>query len=346
MPVHHASDQQPLGRGQGATGTGLERAGGPTLPRNTLSPFNRSFVSSLFWDGRVERLPDGSLSAPVPLPDGLRSPLEAQALMPLLNRDEMRGQVGDLDSLGNPNELAAIADDDADAVWSAVMARLMAIEEYRGLFAVAFPTVPEGDHGPVHLARALARFEMRLWELTDTPFDRFLGSEHRLADDEALSDDQTRGAELFFGDAGCFRCHSGPLLSDGAYHDIGVPASGPGVRDGIDEGRFLVTGDPVDRFAFRTPPLRNVAMTAPYMHNGTSATLEDAIRAHGTPPPDPEIAANIDPDAPPLKELSGDDIRQIVSFLGALSSRTEEEVSFGAGVPRQVPSGLEVDVGF
>ncbi len=101
MPADHAGDQLALGRGQGATGTGIAREGGETLPRNTVSPFNRSFAESLFWDGRVEKLPDGSLSAPVPLPEGTRTLLEAQALIPILNRSEMRGQVGDVDTLGN-----------------------------------------------------------------------------------------------------------------------------------------------------------------------------------------------------------------------------------------------------
>ncbi len=236
-----------------------------------------------------------------------------------------------------------IGDDDPDAVWAGVMARLMAIDEYRSLFAAAFPTVPEGEHGPVHLARAISRFEMRLWELTDTPFDLYLGNEHQPADDEMLKGDPKRGAELFFGDAGCFRCHSGPLLSDGGYHNIGVPSYGPGVRDGIDEGRFLVTGDPADRFAFRTPPLRNVAMTAPYMHNGTAPTLEDAIRQHMSAGVDPDIAATLDPDRAPLSPLGDDDIRLLVAFLEALTSNTERSVTFRDGVPFEVPSHLPLD---
>lgn len=356
MPIHHAGDQIALGRGQGAVGLGPDRTGGTLLPRNTPSPFNRSFAESLFWDGRVELLPDGTLRAPVALPDGIDTLLEAQALLPLVDRDEMRGRAGDTDALGGVNELALIADDAPEEVWAGVMARLMANERYRELFASAFPDTPIGEHTIVHVARAIARFEMRLWELTDTRFDQFLGSEHRKPNDQALNDEERRGAELFFGDGGCDRCHSGPLLSDFAFHDLGVVPFGPGKRDGLDEGRFLVTNDPADRFAFRTPPLRNVEMTGPYMHDGVATSLEDAIALHLEPgrslddgriPVDPaladEIRRGIDPDTAPLRELASEEIDDLVAFLRSLSSTSELTIFPGAGEPFEVPSGLPVD---
>ena len=277
LPVDHAGDGLPLGRSEGATGAGRNRHGGHALPRNTPSPFNRSFATALFWDGRIERMPDGTLRAPVALPDGVETPVQAQALMPLITRDEMRGQAGDLDVNGNPNELARIADDDPAAVWDGVMARLMAIPGYRDAFEAAFPDVPAGEHTIAHAVRAIERFEMHLWELTDTPFDRYLGSEESPPNDRELSAEAQRGALLFFGPAGCDRCHDGPLLSDGSYHNIGV------FPVGMDEGRFVVTSDPNDRFAFRTPPLRNVALTGPYMHDGAVETLADAIDQHIAP---------------------------------------------------------------
>ncbi len=363
MPFDHASDLHALGLGQGATGVGFARHGGTVLPRNTPSPFNRSFADALFSDGRVEYLDDGSVQAPVALPDGVETALEAQALLPLLDRDEMRGYDGDLDDLGAPNELAALADDAPGPIWDAIMTRLMAIPEYQERFARAFPSTPAGEHTIVHVARSIAAFEMRLWELTDTAFDAYLGAEHRVPEDDALSDDQLKGAELFFGDAGCDRCHSGPLLSDFGYHNIGVPPFGPGKRDGIDEGRFLVTGDPADRFAFRTPPLRNVELTAPYMHDGTAATLEEAILQHidpesrldgsvtgpdGTPVAvDPTLAdairATLDPDTRSLRTLSAPEIGQLIEFLRSLSSASELGIFPGAGEPMVVPSGLPID---
>lgn len=364
LPVDHAGDALSLGLGQGATGAGSERTGGVELPRNVLSPFNRSFSESILWDGRIERMPDGSIRAPVRLPEGIETLLEAQALLPLLDRDEMRGHAGDLDVNGEPNELAVIADGAPAEVWDAIMARLMAIDGYRAAFSAAFPEVPSGEHTIVHVVRAIVRFEMSLWELTDTPFDRFLGSEHRPPFEQALTAEARLGAELFFGDAGCDRCHDGPLLSDDAYHNIGVPPFGPGKVDGIDEGRFLVTGDAQDRFAFRTPPLRNVALTAPYMHNGSIGSLWEAVAQHVSPERaldagehlaptgelvsiDPAVAedirATIDPDVRPLRELSEREIAALVEFLRALSSDTElAGLPPAAGEPRSVPSGLPV----
>lgn len=364
LPVDHAGDGQVLGRGQGASGAGTERHGGAPLPRNVVSPFNRTFARALLWDGRVERLEDGTIRAPVPLPDGIETLLEAQALLPLLDRNEMRGYEGDLDVRGDPNELAAIPDDESAAVWDAIMARLMAIPEYRALFAEAFPDVPEGEHDIVHVARAIARFEVRLWDLTDTPFDAFLGNEHIPPREQSLTPQARRGAELFFGDAGCYRCHNGPLLGDDGFHNIGVPPVGPGIDGQPDEGRALVTGDPRDRFAFRTPPLRNVALTGPYMHNGSVPSLRMAIEQHLYPEfmlegpvyvgPDGEavhldpalaeqVRATIDPDVRPLRGLAEDEIDALEEFLLALNSMTEE---FGlpdrAGEPISVPSGLPV----
>lgn len=364
LPSDHAADGQSLGLGQGASGAGTEREGGAPLPRNSIAPFNRSFAEALLWDGRVERMADGTIRAPVPLPEGIETLLEAQALLPFLDREEMRGEAGDVDVLGAPNELATIADDAPEAVWDAIMVRLMAIEEYRVRFAMAFPDVPEGEHTIVHLVKAIVRFEMRLWELTDTPFDSFLGSEHRLPVEQVLTPEARRGANLFFGDAGCDRCHNGPLLSDDAFHNIGVPPFGPGKVDGIDEGRFLVTGDASDRFAFRTLPLRNVAITGPYMHNGAVGSLREAIEQHLYPqraldvgsfvvpsgelvPIDPAlgeaIRETISPDLRPLRDLGDAEIDDLVMFLESLSSDTEAFLlPPAAGEPLTVPSGLPV----
>lgn len=362
MPVDHAHDSQPVGRGVGASGTGHAREGGVMLPRHTLAPFNRSFARRLLWDGRVEELDDKSLrillapNVELPIPEGIETPLEAQALLPILDRHEMRGQDGDVGATGLANELASLPDDDPRAVWDAVMARLMAIPAYRVRFAGAFPSVPEGEHGIEHLVRAIARFEMRLWDLTDTPFDRYLGTEHTKPRDDVMSDAALRGATLFFGDAGCARCHNGPLLSDESFHNVGVPPVGPGFDGELDEGRARVTGDPADRFAFRTPALRNVALTAPYFHNGSVDWLRDAVELHLDParfvqgatgsrespaPADVEaVLATLDPQAEPLVQLSPDEINDLVSFLEALSSDSEQGVFPGAGEPAEVPSGL------
>ncbi|MEZ4339659.1 MAG: cytochrome c peroxidase [Sandaracinaceae bacterium] len=352
LPGFHAVDGQPLGRGQGGVGTGPARAGGPTLPRAVIAPFNRSFVTAFLWDGRVEDLPDGTIRAPVPLPDGLEGAMEAQVLMPLLDRDEMRGQLGD-------NDLADLSDDHPAAIWNAIVARLLAFDDYVQLFEDAYP----GETPTiVHVSRAIVAFERQIWDITDTAFDQFLTPNP--FDDAGPTDPLAlTGMELFFGDAGCARCHGGPLLSDMEFHNIGVPQLGPGKdpSTGLDEGRALVTGNPADRFAFRTPPLRNVALTAPYMHDGAYWSLEDAIRHHLSPEEhlrsyalpsgspgelhaDPAtldaILATLDQNITPHRELDEFDVSALAAFLQSLTSFTELRLDPAIGIPRSLPSGL------
>jgi cytochrome c peroxidase len=353
LPPLHAVDARRIAVGQD----------GARLNRGVIELFNRGTVEAMVWDGRLQRV-GVEIVGPVAIPDGIQTLLQAQALLPLLDRHEMRGALGDVATDGRANELAMLDDDATEAIWSAIVVRLLAIDGYRALFAAAYPGVATEDITIVHVARAIAAFESRLWELTDTPFDEWLGSVSSPGRDDAMSEDERHGAELFFGDAGCARCHDGPLLSDDGFHDIGVPQIGPGRDDAHrDEGRFAVTGDPSDRFAFRTPPLRNVAITPPYMHDGAYLDLESAVRHHLDPTGalasyddrvlplglaahhelDAEIAANVDPDTRPLRPLDDHEVWLLVTFLQALSSRTELMLPPMAGMPTAVPSGLPLD---
>ena len=98
---------------------------------------------------------------------------------------------------------------------------------------------------------------------------------------EAMSGAAKRGAMLFYGEAGCSQCHAGPLMSDFGHHAIASPQVGPGkVEPGDDRGRALVTGDSLDDYRFRTPLLRNVALTGPWLHSGAYVTLEGVVRHH------------------------------------------------------------------
>ncbi|MCG3134401.1 MAG: hypothetical protein HMLKMBBP_01707 [Planctomycetes bacterium] len=177
--------------------------------------------------------------------DGRVATLEEQARLPFLHPDEM----------GN--------DDEAE-----VEARIAAIPEYAPLFESAF-----GDRGPTlhRAARALAAFQRTLLS-ADAPFDRWWRG-----DDEAMSASAKRGYDLFIDKAGCAQCHtirqSYALFTDGGFH-----VTGAGFGDGItDPGRGAVTKRPEDMHAFRTPPLRNVALTSPYMHDGSLGSLEDVV---------------------------------------------------------------------
>src|SRR5262249_40569307 len=133
-------------------------------------------LSYAFWDGRLTRFlvavpkfPGGD--PPLPNQDNI---LAAQAMLPVLNRGEMRGRVGDVDVFGKPNEVAGFTDDQYQAVWDALMTRLRGIPEYVGLMTAAFPATPVSTIRFEDVARAIAAFEMEFLTKTRSPFDRYL----------------------------------------------------------------------------------------------------------------------------------------------------------------------------
>ena len=148
---------------------------------------------------------------------------------------------------------------------------------------------------------------MRRLVLGGSPVDRF-----RAGDFDALNDAERAGLWFYESRGGCWRCHSGANFSDEDFHDTGV-----GARDGEPEpGRFVVTGQAEDRGRFKTPTLRGVARTAPYMHDGSLATLPEVVefyRQGGRP------NANLDPLLAPI-EMSAADADNLLAFLRALSA--------------------------
>jgi cytochrome c peroxidase len=155
-----------------------------------------------------------------------------------------------------------------------------------------------------NIAKALAAFQRSLVR-RNSPLDRYLAG-----DRTALTATARRGLELFIGEADCVRCHHGPLLSDGKYYRLGV---GHG-----DRGRGAVTRERDDDYKFRTAPLRDIALTAPYMHDGSQKTLFDVVefyfrRAPARGPDDLEL------DIEPLVDQSYSDIDALVEFLRALT---------------------------
>ena len=161
-----------------------------------------------------------------------------------------------LEPIDNPVELGL-------SVHEAVN-RLASSPTYRPAFRSAFGRgVNEQD-----LSRALASY-VRTILAGNSPFDRYTNGDQR-----ALSDEARRGLEIFRGKAGCASCHSGPTLSDEAFHNTGVAW-----RNGEwkDPGRFVVSGDTADRGAFKTPTLREIGRTGPYMHDGSLTTLDSVV---------------------------------------------------------------------
>jgi cytochrome c peroxidase len=173
-------------------------------------------------------------------------------------------------------------------------------------YARAFRTAFGEPVNASRIAQAVATF-VRTRLSGSSAFDRFLTGETR-----ALGTRERRGLELFTGRARCARCHAGPLLSDEDFHNTGVAWRDGGFQDA---GRAAVTGSDRDRGAFKTPSLREVARTAPYMHDGSVASLADVIEFYdrgGTPNP------SLDPDIRPL-HLSAAEKAAIIAFLRSLS---------------------------
>ncbi|MFC7367060.1 MULTISPECIES: cytochrome-c peroxidase [Vreelandella] len=144
--------------------------------------------------------------------------------------------------------------------------RLAEFELYQEKFSDAYP----GESDPIsakNLAQALAAFQRTL-NTPDSPFDRYLQG-----DQNAISDQAKEGMVAFV-DNGCIACHRGANLTDSQFHAIQVPGS-------TDLGRYVVTGEEADKYRFRTPTLRNVGVTYPYMNNGATETLEEAVAIMG-----------------------------------------------------------------
>ena len=353
-----------LSIGTKGVGLGPYRVKDPSRPfvaRNATDLFDRGSPDwrTMFWDGRVWGSPATGFHTPAgsQLPAGLDSVLAAQAMFPVTGRDEMRGVAGD-----PGNELAPLADTDFQGIWQALAARLMAIPAYRTRFAAVYPTVPAGQHDFRHAANAIAAFEAAAYTSTDSPWDHYL-----TGNNAALTAQAKQGAVLFYGKAGCYQCHVGSLLTDQQYHNLAVPQFGPGKAPAqpLDIGRMDVTGNAADRFAFRTPPLRNVAVTGPWMHNGADTDLRLAIVAHLDPYDalfsyDPsQLPAALQPTLirdpatlnllfqgldvalrwPPL--LSTGEVDELVAFLDALTSPSLGRLE--QTIPAAVPSGLPID---
>jgi cytochrome c peroxidase len=338
------------------------------VPRNAPEVFNRgsSLWKSMFWDSRVLEDENGNFKSPAgdQLLPGLNSVVYIQAMFPVTSRDEMRGRDGDLTFEGDVNEIAQIPDQDLHGIWSALMNRLLAYEEYRNMFAAAYPSKPLSEMTFAHVANAIGAFEIDAFTMLDSPFDRYLAGEN-----SALSQRQKQGAMLFYGRAKCASCHSGSLMTDQRHWGLAVPQLGPGKAPygPYDAGRFLINNDARDAFAFRTPPLRNVAKTGPYMHNGAFKDLKSAIEHHANPlvslltyRPRNQLdqielrstvlrdwrtmlllATTLDGGQLP-RRLSRRDVLDLEAFLESLTA-PDLEARLEATIPDHVPSGLPVE---
>ena len=257
--------------------------------RNSPTVLNAAFFDTQFWDGRVITL-------------------EEQAKQPIINPNEM----------GMPSH-------------DALVEKISNISEYKTAFQAVFGTEKITID---HIARAIASFERTLISF-NAPFDRFIAGEK-----DAISASAQRGWKLFQGKARCVTCHefnrSYPFFTNNKFHNVGVAMKGKdfaflarkAASSGADPsalvqeeasaelGRYLVTKEPKDIGAFKTSGLRNIALTAPFMHDGSESTLESVVEFYnkgGVPNP------NLDGGIRPLN-LSEDEKKDLVEFMKSLTS--------------------------
>lgn len=360
-PTQQLTDGLALAVGTGGSGSGAARtlgAGRQFVPRNAPSLLNSAIgLPYIFWDGRLTRFGPPLPDVVVPTTDLL----QGQAMLPVLNRREMRGETGDLDVFGNPNELAQFDDTLPNAIWQGVMHRLVAVPGYVTLFNAAFPSIPSTSLTFEDMAKAIAAFEMDAMMKTGSPFDRYLAR-----DNNALSVQAKRGGVLFFGVARCSQCHNGPFLGGRDFANSGVPQLGPGVGQAVplDKGRGEILNFQFYQFAFRVPPLRNVELTAPYFHNGSFPTLESVVKHyndvstslrtfdpstlpaslqssyHGDIGTINAVLATLDSRLQSPLHLTDAQIGDLVAFLKSLTDPAARDLT--GIVPASVPSGLPV----
>ena len=256
----------------------------PGVPaRNVPDLWNRDHndVSTMLWDGRLQAVAaadEGGLVLPEPLPTtGFENLMALQSVRPIFIPAEMLGEPGANNVLAPEARRAPVP----EAVLSRLASRLYEVDErsketetYQRLFRKSYGVGTADEVRPSHLGNALAHYIEIAFQSRETPWDRYLAG-----DLSALSADQKSGALIFYGVGRCAVCHAGDVFSDFGFHSVGVPD----IRVEKDMGRFYATGAAEDRFLFRTPPLRNATLTAPYFHNGQTNTLEAAIRQHLNP---------------------------------------------------------------
>lgn len=384
-PAFWGGDGLSVSVGEGGVGLGTERTTGTgtgTKPaferigRNSPPLFNIGAMefTRMNWQGRHE-LRDTGLSLPCrsktvnSCPPGIENVIAGQNLFPLVNVPEMPGHPRE-NEVTDAFPKGVKGAERFPFMWEAIMVRLRAIPDYVNRFKTVYGVSSASQMTISQLVNALAAFEATAFRSDQSPFDEFLRGNAT-----ALTNAQVRGMNLFYGSANCSSCHSGKFQTDQNFHAIAMPQLGAGVfvsgrsEGQRDVGRYEVTGVLADRGKFRTPSLRNVALTSPYGHDGAYLTLEDTIRHHLDPVSafnawdrsqvilaelpsgvlfddfavmDDAVKAKEITDANELaaSRLSASQINDIIEFLNALTD--PNAIDMTEIVPASVPSGLPV----
>ena len=375
---HHPSlgtgDGLSLSLGDGGKGLGnkrivdYENLPEQRVPRNAQPLFNLGAkqFKTLFHDGRVQ--------VDLSRPSGLRTPLEeemvegfssiisAQTMFPVLSADEMAGHYSE-NEISEAVRRGTLTGE--GGAWDLISKRVGSVPAYSDFFIDIYDHIEVAkDIKFTDISNAVAAFMEFEWRSDTSPFDDFLQGKIN------LNTSQENGMELFYGKANCSSCHAGALFTDHQFHATGQPQVGPGKAARFqshsrDLGRFRVTGNIKDKYAFRTPSLRNVELTGPWGHAGAYNELEAFLGAHI----DPYLAlSNYDKsnvtltkydtndwkimdDASEVKAIadaitikpviiSEGEVTDLLAFLGTLTDTKAQKGRLG--IPETVPSGLNI----
>lgn len=353
----------------GVSGEGLGPARVQTDGRFLLMPRN---VPTNLNAGLSSAVPGGPPSAQgILFWDGRANSMEQQAFQPTATIDEMSGHLSHFGEPTYPDSLAA----------DFVMEKLRTYSGYVEQFRRAYPIeAAEMDANPDDLEkhvirrntfeRAIGAYQRELVTI-DSPYDEYVRG-----DDRAMTVQQMRGAELFFGKAACANCHNGPMLSDYSFARLGVkdnprspgrtPIERGGSGTGIDIGRWEHSDDTDDIYKFRVPSLRNVELTGPWFRHGQAESLREVVIFHALAGHEPDAATDperhavwekyigahrsggteqifgpevLDPRLVKV-DLTDAEVTDIVAFLKALTDRTIDGRA-NPNVPDSVPSGMD-----
>ncbi len=248
------------------------------VKRNAQSIFNMKSSGDrfYFWDGRIEydkkthrfKTPEPAISGATPeelkIVEALEDGLSAQAIFPIASREEMRGKVGENEVANEETNIGA---------WKKIVERVQSnFESYYDLYKKAFPGNDFKEMNIGHVGSALSRFMEYEFYSWDSPFNRYVAG-----DVSALSLKEKKGLEVFLGRGMCIACHQGSFLGLNTFFtNVGVPELASSLLE-RDLGRYEVTKLPRDRHFYKVPSLRNVALSAPYFHNGAKRTLREVV---------------------------------------------------------------------
>ncbi len=283
-PDAFSGDSLPLAIGEGGKGQALSRTleKGLIIPRNSPPLYNKGLdgMNIMFWDGRVSfdedyqefNTPEASFNGENPkskhISSQFQGALDAQSIFPLVSHEEMRGKKGSNEIANAKTDLIA---------WQLIVKRITNQAQYKILIAQAFPNTIKINIG--HIAQALGEFQRYEFLAINTAWDNYLRG-----DMQALTEKEKRGFLVFVEKGNCTRCHNGAHFSDFSFKGVSVPQVGPGknIRRN-DFGRFDQNPSEHLKYSFRVPPLRNIALTGPYFHDGAFVDLKEVVEHYNRP---------------------------------------------------------------